>query len=93
MRIDDKLQIPRPSKARRDQSVLSVPAQTAAKAALYLAMLSAGVGPRELARRMGCDPKEAMRLLDPRYPSKIGRLQEAIRLANGEVTLSFRHAS
>ncbi len=70
--------IPEPSKARRGQPLVPVPAQTAAKAALYLALREAGWSKRQLAARLGCDEKEVRRLLDPRHPSKLPRLQAAL---------------
>ena len=58
--------------------MVPVPAQTAAKAALYLALREAGLSKRQLAARLGCDEKEVRRLLDPRHPSKLPRLQAAL---------------
>jgi len=70
--------IPAPSRPLRGQHLVPVPAQTAAKAALYLALQEAGVSKRQLAARLGCDEKEVRRLLDPRHPSKLPRLQAAL---------------
>jgi len=70
--------IPAPSAARRGQRRVTVPAQTAVKAALYLSMREAGLSKVELAARLGCDEKEVRRLLDPRHPSKLPRLQAAL---------------
>ena len=70
--------IPAPSAARRGQRMVTVPAQTAVKAALYLSMREAGLSKVELAARLGCDEKEVRRLLDPRHPSKLPRLQAAL---------------
>lgn len=70
--------IPRPTRPGRGQHVVPVPAQTAAKAALYLALREAGWSKRQLAARLRCDEKEVRRLLDPRHPSKLPRLQAAL---------------
>ena len=70
--------VPAPSRPRRGQHVVPVPAQTAAKAALYLALREAGLSKKQLAARLGCDEKEVRRLLDPRHPSKLPRLQAAL---------------
>ena len=77
-RITDGLEIPRPSSSRRNQILVPVPAQTAAKAALYLAMCEAKMKNTELARRLGCDEKEVRRMLDPRHPTKLPRIQQAL---------------
>jgi len=55
-----------------------VPAQTAAKAALFLALKETGISKSELAMRLECDEKEVRRLLDPRHPSKLPRIQKAL---------------
>jgi antitoxin HicB len=57
-----------------------VPAQTAAKAALYLALKETGITKSELAARLGCDEKEVRRLLDPRHSSKLPRIQKALTI-------------
>ena len=57
---------------------IPLPAQTAAKAALYLAIRQAGLTQVELAARLHCDEKEVRRLLDPRHASKMSRLESAL---------------
>jgi antitoxin HicB len=69
--------IPEPSPAA-DRPKIPVPAQTAAKAALYLALKETGISKSELAARLECDEKEVRRLLDPRHPSKLPRIQKAL---------------
>jgi antitoxin HicB len=69
--------IPEPSPAK-NRTTVPVPAQIAAKAALYLALRENGVSRSELASRLGCDEKEIRRLLDPRHPSKLPRIQKAL---------------
>ena len=69
--------IPEPSPAE-DRMTVPVPAQIAAKAALYLALRENGVSRSELANRLDCDEKEIRRLLDPRHPSKMPRIQKAL---------------
>lgn len=69
--------IPEPSLGT-DLWRVPVPAQTAAKAALYLALQETGTSKSELAARLGCDEKEVRRLLDPRHPSKLPRIQRAL---------------
>jgi antitoxin HicB len=69
--------IPEPS-STPDRWRVPVPAQTAAKAALYLALQETGISKSELASRLGCDEKEVRRLLDPRHPSKLPRIQRAL---------------
>ena len=76
-RIQRGVQIPEPSPAA-GRPIVPVPAQTAAKAALYLALRETGISKADLAARLGCDEKEVRRLLDPRHPSKLPRIQKAL---------------
>ena len=50
----------------------------AAKAALYLAMREQRITKAQLARKLACDEKEVRRLLDPRHPTKLPRINEAL---------------
>lgn len=56
---------PTPSKPRRGEYSIAPPAETMAKAALYIAMSEAGITKVQLARQLGVDEKEVRRLLDP----------------------------
>ena len=76
-RISDGESIPRPSRRAKDQYLVAVPAQTAAKAALYLAMRQAKVSKVRLAALLGCDEKEVRRLLDPHHRSQLPRMAAA----------------
>jgi antitoxin HicB len=70
--------LPEASPVGPDHYPIPLPAQTAAKAALYLAMRQAGLTQVELAARLHCDEKEVRRLLDPRHASKMSRLEAAL---------------
>jgi antitoxin HicB len=70
--------IPRPSTTAGSGLYVPVPALTAAKAALCLALRESGLSKSELAARLGCDEKEVRRLLDPRHPSKLPRIERAL---------------
>ena len=71
-------EIPKASGAARGERPIPVPAPMAAKAALYLAMHEAGMTNVQLARKLGCDEKEVRRMLDPRHPTKLPRIKEAL---------------
>ena len=79
-RIVRRLAIPEPSAARRGHPLVPVPAPMAAKLALYLAMKECEVSNTVLARRLACDEKEIRRMLDPRHPTKLTRVQAALRV-------------
>jgi antitoxin HicB len=78
--------IPEPS-AAGDRPTIPVPAQIAAKAALYLALQETTMSKSELAARLGCDEKEVRRLLDPRHPSKLPRIQKALAALGKSLSL------
>lgn len=92
-RIADGGEIPEPSKASRRERLIAVPAPMAAKAALYLAMRGAGITNVELARKLGCDEKEVRRMLDPRHPTKLPRIKEALEVLGKRLILSVDEAA
>ena len=77
-RIEDGLDIPAPSRAKRDERMVPTPITTALKAAVYTEMRKQAVSKSELARRMHVNEKEARRMLDPRHPTKVPTLERAL---------------
>ena len=88
-RIVMRMEIPPPSSASRNEVSVPVPAPTAAKAALYLAMRDAHISNIALARRLGCDEKEIRRMLDPRHPTKLPRIQDALEILGQRLIVSL----
>ncbi len=86
-RIDDRLDIPKPSKSRRSEHLISVPAHTAIKAALYLAMLEKEVNKSELARRLNVDVKEVRRMLNPHHGTKLPTMEQALEALGKHIEL------
>jgi antitoxin HicB len=89
-RIDDGEGFPAASESRNGEYVIAPSSDLSAKAALYLAMEEAGISKAELARMLEVDEKEVRRLLDPRHPSKLPRMEEALRALGKRIVLSFR---
>ena len=81
---------PTPSKARRSEHMISPPADTVAKAALYVAMKDAGISNVELANRLGVDEKAVRRLLDPHYGSKLPRIAQAIAALDRRLVIGLQ---
>ena len=77
-RIRDNEPLPVASRPRRSEVMVSSPAATAAKAALYDAMREAGISKIELARKLGIDEKEVRRMLDAGHGTKLPRIAEAV---------------
>lgn len=92
-RIAMDLPIPAPSRMKRGQHAVIVPAQTAAKAALSIAIKAAGITKTELAKRLECDEKEVRRLLDPRHPSKLPRIEAALSAVGQSLIVGLQAAA
>ncbi len=92
-RIADGRDIPKASRAARGERLIPVPAPMAAKAALYLAMKEAGITNARLARKLGCDEKEVRRMLDPRHPTKLPRIKEALDVFGKRLVVSVEEAA
>jgi antitoxin HicB len=86
------IEFPEPSKARRREHLVAPPAETMAKAALYVAMRQAGISKLQLARRLGVDEKEVRRLLDPHYGSKLPRIAQAISVLGQRLVIGLEPA-
>jgi antitoxin HicB len=86
-------EIPKASRAARGERLIPVPAPMAAKAALYLAMGEAGMTNVQLARKLGCDEKEVRRMLDPRHPTKLPRIKEALDVFGQRLVVSVERAA
>lgn len=79
-RIREGLDIPKPTTPKRGERLVSVPPETAAKAALYLVMEEQGISKVELARQLNMNEKEVRRMLDPGHATKIPRIAEVLRI-------------
>ena len=88
----ESLIFPTPSKTKRGEYSVAPPAETMAKAALYMAMSEAGITKVQLARQLGIDEKEVRRLLDPHYASKLPRIAQAIQLLGKRLVIGLETA-
>ena len=88
-RIERKLEIPAPTKARKGEFLAAVPILTAMKAALYLATSGARGACAKLARGLGVNEKEARRILDPHHPTKASTVERALQVFGRRLRLSF----
>ena len=83
------IEFPAPSEARRRERLVAPPAETQAKAALFVAMREAGISKLQLAKQLGVDEKEVRRLLDPHYGSKLPRIAQAIGLLGQRLVIGL----
>ena len=77
--LDDKRPVPVPSKPKRGQHTVELPASVAAKVLLLNEMSDQKVRPAELARRLKVTPQEVTRLIDWRHTSKIDGIAVALK--------------
>ena len=77
--IEEGMPIPAPSKLKRGQHLVELPASYAAKILLLNEMAAQKVRPAELARRLKMTRQEVNRLIDWRHTSKIDALAGALK--------------
>jgi len=77
--FDDMRPVPMPSKPKRGQAVVELSPSVAAKVLLLNEMLCQKVRPIDLARRLGTTKQEVNRLTNLRHPTKIDRIDQALR--------------
>lgn len=77
--FDDMRPVPMPSKPKRGQAMVELSPSVAAKVLLLNEMLRQKVRPIDLARRLGTTKQEVNRLTNLRHPTKIDRIDAALR--------------
>jgi len=77
--FEDKRAVPAPSKARRGQDVIELPASLSAKILLLNEMLAQNVRPAELARRLRTTPQVVNRLTNLQHTTRIDGIDAALR--------------
>jgi len=89
-RIGDPEAIPEPSTCQPGEYLVTVPADTAVKAALAVALRETGTTRVALAARLGIDERAVRRMLDPRHRSSANRIHEALRALGRDLVLESR---
>jgi len=89
LRIDDKLEIPQPSQAKNQEYLVAVPAQTAIKAALYLAMGEKGISKVQLASTLNIHEKEVRRILNPHHATKLSTMERTLAVLGQRIELQI----
>ena len=77
--FEDKRAVPMPSKAKRGQNVIELPASLAAKVLLLNEMVTQSVRPAELARRLNTTPQVVNRLTNVRHTTRIDGIAAALQ--------------
>ncbi len=71
--------VPVPSRPKRGQRIVELPASVSAKVLLLNEMITQKVRPAELARRLRVTPQEITRLIDLRHVTKIDGIAGALK--------------
>lgn len=77
--FDDRREISEPSKLKKGQESIELPASVAAKVLLLNEMVRQKVRPSDLARRMGTTAQEVNRLTKLRHSTKIDGIANALQ--------------
>jgi len=85
--FEDHRPVPLPSQPKRGQAIVELPLSVAAKVLLLNEMLRQKVRPIELARRIGTTKQEVNRLTDLKHPTKIDRIDVALRALGKRLVL------
>lgn len=86
--FEDKRPVPAPSKAKKGEELVELPASVSAKVLLLNAMLAQGITPSELARRMGTRPQDVNRIMDLGHTTKIDTIAAAFEAIGRRLELS-----
>ena len=86
-------EIPRPSKLKRGQYIISVPLNLAPKLALYLAMRELRITNVELAKRLGVSETVIRRMLNPKHQTKPEKIQTALAVLGKRIIIRFDDAA
>ncbi len=87
------LPIPKSSSIEKGLYPISLSAQMSAKAALYIALKETNTSKSEFARKFGITEKEARRMLYPKHPTKIPRIEKALSMLGKKLIIGVEKAA
>ncbi len=91
--LDDRAEVPQPSRPKRGQALVALPPLIALKLAIYRALREQGVSQSELARRLGCDSRQVRRILDLDHHSRLDLLDAALKALGKKLLLDVQNAA
>ena len=86
--FEDKRAVPTPSKPKRGQRVVELPASLSAKVLLLNEMVNQNIRPAELARRLNTTPQEVNRLTNLRHTTRIDSIAAALQALGRHLEIS-----
>jgi len=87
--FDEKREVPPPSKSKKGQPVVTLPALVVSKLLLANEMIRQGIKKSELARRLDVHMPQVDRLLDPRHSSKLDAIEAAFNKLGKRLEISI----
>ncbi len=87
--FDEKREIPLPSKSKKGQPVVTLPALVVSKVLLANEMVRQGIRKSELARRLNVHMPQVDRLLDPRHSSRLDAIEAAFATLGKRLEVSI----
>lgn len=91
--FDDRREIPDPSRVKRGQIGVELPASVAAKVLLLNEMVKQNVRPSDLARRLGTSAQDVNRLTQLSHATKIDGIDSALQALGKRLVISAVSAS
>ncbi len=88
--FDEKRFVPSPSRVKRGQEFVDLPATVAAKAMLHNEMLATGIKKAELARRMKMAASNVERIFHAKHGTKFETLEAAFAALGKKIEISVR---
>ena len=86
--VDARKPLPKPSKPKRGQKLVSPSALESAKLGIYQAMMDQGVKKTELARRLGWHMPQIDRLFDLKHSSKFDQIEAAANVLGCHIEIT-----
>ena len=86
--FEDKRAVPVPSKPKRGQHVVELPASLSAKVLLLNEMVTQNIRPAELARRLNTTPQEVNRLTNLSHTTRIDGIAAALQAMGRHLEIS-----
>jgi len=91
--IEERRDIPTPSKRKRDQAFVHLPAQVAMKLAIYQGMRDQGITQATLGECIGVDGRQVRRILDLDQNTSLSQLVRALKCLGKELLIDIRNAA
>jgi antitoxin HicB len=91
--VRERRPVPKPSRSKRGQPTVPVPAMVAAKLALHSAVMEQRLTQVALARKLRTDPRQVRRLLDLEHYSRLERVESALSSLGKQLVVNVRDAA